>query len=45
MGEKLRTYCYKEISMKYFLGEGKMTTKEDKRMIKLDFYVFQNCPI
>jgi hypothetical protein len=26
-----------------YFGEEKIKTREDKRMVKLDFFVFQNC--
>ena len=34
---------YKYFLMKFFSREEKIKTREDKRMVKLDFFVFQNC--
>ena len=30
--------------MNSFFREEKMETREDKRMVELDFFLFQNCP-
>ena len=35
---------YDSIFLRIFLGEEKMKTREDKRMVKLELFFFQNCP-
>ena len=32
-----KKYCYNDFFMNFFFGEEKMKTREDKRIVKLDF--------